>query len=80
MTRIHGAAAEGYDYDGTNFTDADGKVLTDDEVKKLGLTYVKYEVETPDEGRALRTEYKAYYVAHNDFTRTRTRTALRRRA
>ena len=66
MTRIHGAAAEGYEYDGTHFTDANGKVLNDDEVKKLRLTYVKYVVED-EETRATHNEYKAYYVADNDF-------------
>ena len=72
MTRIHGAAAEGFIYDGSAFyrtsdgTTPEGNALTDDEVKKLRLTYVKYVVED-EETRATHNEYKAYYVADNDF-------------
>ena len=80
-TRIHGAQATGYicqDVNGTLtfYESSDGETpesaaLTDDQVKELGLTYVKTMVEEkPAQGaqtKALTPKYTAYYVAQNDF-------------
>ena len=80
-TRIHGAQATGYicqDVNGkiTFYESSDGETpesaaLTDDQVKELGLTYVKTMVEEqPAQGaqtKALTPKYTAYYVAQNDF-------------
>ena len=80
-SRIHGAQATGYIcqneggtitfYKSSDGETAEGAALTADEVKKLGLTYVKTMVEEePAQGtqtKALTPKYTAYYVAQNDF-------------
>ena len=80
-TRIHGAQATGYicqDVNGTiTFYESsdgetpEGSALTDDQVKELGLTYVKTMVEEKPaqdaQTKALTPKYTAYYVAQNDF-------------